>query len=354
MLQCFAPPQLPPEQQAQATRPTRYEDVTQDGRLRFLSLPNLMGDVTWRNLLANHPAHDWMFESGVVPILSRMVLRTTPGPMPPAALVDVKGWYQLAHHRNENNQIEKLFMNMGATIFAPQGYSYKEAISPGTSRIEVGSVFAEHVFTRLFAPPDQRKVTSLDGAPMPAIPNDRYCFNPAENLLATNGITPFANTESTYHLDPVSIVFGLPHTDANQHVNSLVYPRLFEEATFRRAAALGVNITTLQTEACEIAFRKPSFVGETVMILLRLVTFVENGKTRLGAVGAFVDAGISSSDLIAGKGRPRCCIRLVLQANLLRASKNTNNSIQLIFATFLFYYIYRVGQIQHKASTNTQ
>ena len=64
-------------------------------------------------------------------------------------------------------------------------------------------------------------------------------------------------------MDPTPLPLGLAHTDANQHVNSLVYPRLFEEAVLRRLATLG-KPTALLTRRAEVAFRKPAFAGEVL------------------------------------------------------------------------------------------
>ena len=65
--------------------------------------------------------------------------------------------------------------------------------------------------------------------------------------------------------DETLIVFGLVHTDSNQHVNSLVYMRLFEEAVLRRFAALGLPEPVL-ARRLEIAYRKPCFAGDRMHV----------------------------------------------------------------------------------------
>jgi hypothetical protein len=67
--------------------------------------------------------------------------------------------------------------------------------------------------------------------------------------------------DAEYHPDPVVTAFGLDHTDSNQHVNSLVYPRLFAEAALRRLAELE-RPRRLLIRALDIAYRKPSFAGD--------------------------------------------------------------------------------------------
>ena len=99
---------------------------------------------------------------------------------------------------------------------------------------------------------------------------------------------------------PRRSAFGLAHTDSNQHVNSLVYPRLFEDAALRRFAALGKLKPPVLARHVEAAFRKPCFAGERYVIALQAFTIA--GK--LGAVGAFLSDGSVTA-------RPHCCVRMM-------------------------------------------
>jgi acyl-CoA thioesterase FadM len=98
--------------------------------------------------------------------------------------------------------------------------------------------------------------------------------------------------------DATETCFGLEHTDSNQHVNSLVYPRLFAEAALRRLAAMGESRAVLVREL-DIAYRKPSFAGDRVRVHQRM--FRVGGK--LGA------AGYLAAD---GETKPRVCARILL------------------------------------------
>jgi hypothetical protein len=104
--------------------------------------------------------------------------------------------------------------------------------------------------------------------------------------------------DEDYFPDATQTCFGLEHSDSNQHVNSLVYPRMFAEAALRRLAELGRSREVL-IRALDIAFRKPSFAGDVVRIHLRMFTFGD----RVGA------AGYLSAD---GEARPRVCARILL------------------------------------------
>ena len=84
------------------------------------------------------------------------------------------------------------------------------------------------------------------------------------------------------------------HTDSNQHVNSLVYPRLFEEAVVERAfdpEARVPGAESLLVRAIDIRYRKPFFAGDRASIALAL--------EGAAATGAFVPAGAD---------RPSCTI----------------------------------------------
>src|SRR5436853_197925 len=71
---------------------------------------------------------------------------------------------------------------------------------------------------------------------LPKVPERPYAWRAPECLL-----------DEPAHATPLEpepradapVVFGIGHTDSNQHVNSLVYLRRFEEGVLRRLAELG-------------------------------------------------------------------------------------------------------------------
>ena len=92
--------------------------------------------------------------------------------------------------------------------------------------------------------------------------------------------------DADFVVDPAPLAMGLAHTDSNQHVNSLVYARLFEEAVLRRLATMGRSRDTL-ARAFDIAYRRPSFAGDVLHVRLRLWDYA-NG---LIATGSFFAEG---------------------------------------------------------------
>jgi hypothetical protein len=280
-------PEIPPEHRATAHGPLRYEDVCQDGRLTLTALPHFMGlsvfqGILVHNDLARHAAH-----AGIVSILSRLVIEAGPGPVSVRKPVTAVGGFALAHTVDDAGAVNRILLNTWAEMTAPAGRTYGPRPPNAGTPVAIGRVFGEHVFTRLFAPPGARKVTAFDPGPWPAVPPRRQDWRPPEAVLELPaGAEPL---DDRLEPDDHAVVFGLVHTDSNQHVNSLVYPRLFEEAVLRRLARRG-RATNLLARAVEMAYRKPCFAGQRVRILLQ--TYVDDGA--IGAIGTFVaeeDAG---------------------------------------------------------------
>jgi acyl-CoA thioesterase FadM len=88
-------------------------------------------------------------------------------------------------------------------------------------------------------------------------------------------------------------------------VNSLVYPRLFEEAALARIDALGVGGSWL-CRKLEVAFKRPCFAGERARVSMRLARVGD----RLFAHGFL--AGEGDRDPAS---RPRAVVRMVLEAD---------------------------------------
>jgi hypothetical protein len=236
-----------------------------------------------------------MQRQGLVAILSRLTVEGTDEPIHVGQRVDATGGYQLARHEVDGN-VEKLFLNMWVEVRGARGRVVPPE-GPGES-VVAGRVFAEHTFTRIFAAAGDRKVTRLDLEGIPPVPEATYAFSPPRTAMEL----PFdaEPLDDDYVADDAVTVFGLDHTDSNQHVNSLVYPRLFAEAAFRRFAARGRARRAL-VRALDIAYRKPSFAGDRVRVHLKTFTIGD----RVGAAGYLVDADDPAA-------RARCCARIVL------------------------------------------
>jgi hypothetical protein len=236
----------------------RYEDITQDGRIVLTAIMPGLGASVWNALLAKMPALDVFREKGILPILRRLVLTEgeKTGPFSVHVPIIYEGTWRLARERGG----DRIFVNMWCSAFAPIAHTLGPPPPRDAERVLAARVFAEHVITRPFAPPDERKVTRLDPASgLPEIPEDEHDFEPGEALIPPRVMSSLAPT------DPLTFSFGLMHTDSNQHVNSLVYPRIVEELAVRRHGN-----ANLLARSIEMRWRKPFFAGDRARVALAI------------------------------------------------------------------------------------
>ena len=299
-----AAPQVPDKQRGSGSFPVRYEDLSQDGRLMVGAATNGLDVAVWHHILREHAIARAALRQGVLPILTRLLVEATPGPFSVEPAMQAEGCYALAHGRDERGEVTRLYLNMWAELWAPRGITYGPK-PPGAGQLTLAArLFAEHVLTRPFGPADQRRVVRLEVAGEPPVPPDRYEPPPHESLLELpDGATPIDDALTP---DAAPVAFGLCHTDSNQHVNSLVYPRLFEEAALRRFAARGLP-TAVLARTLAIDYRKPAFAGEALRVVLRAFRVGE----RLGACGAFVEEAEAHDQAAA---RPRAWVRMLFEA----------------------------------------
>ena len=285
-------PSFPPGHSTTVTSSLRYEDVTMDGRLIPIAAPAALAGL-WRNLLVDHPGQRNAVQAGILPILTRLTINSLDQRIRVDRPTEWRDGFSLAHDV-DGGEVSKLFLLVWCEIYGTAGKLGRNA-SAGDFAL-AGTVFAEHTFTRPLAPPEQRKVTHFGVEGFPDVPEMRY---PAPAASTAQEAPPGAAWLDELAVDPAEYAFTLDQTDSNQHVNSLVYIRVFHDALNRRLAATGRPMR-LRSRAVDVAYRKPCFAGDTVRASLRLFEHAEG----LGAAG-----------LIAGvDGKPRCYVRVFLGA----------------------------------------
>jgi hypothetical protein len=250
----------------------RYEDITQDGRLQLAAMMPGLGAAVWKALLSQVPAIESFMAQGIFPILRRLVAVGEDRSVSVNTPIDYTGAFRFAREKDG----DRLFANMWIEARAPIASTNGPRPPKDAPRELVGRIFAEHVLTRPFAAPADRRVTKLEGPGLPPLPEDEHVFETAESLIESAG-APLAEI--------ADIPFGMMHTDSNQHVNSLVYPRVFEEAAVRhlmQTAPNGDHAKRL-ARAVELRWRKPFFAGERAKLRMH---FAEEGSV-LHVVGAF-------------------------------------------------------------------
>jgi hypothetical protein len=281
----------------------RFEDVVQDGRLVLEALPNAIGPTVWRRMLAPDRLATACRQKGIVPILARLVLEGTPGPFSVSAEIMAETAYQIAVVDDD-----RLVLDVWADLYAPIGRTHGAAPGEGT-RVLAGRVFAQHAFTKPFAPAGQRRVTRSELQEVLGIDEER-AGSPGLEAVADlvrlpAGAVPL---ESAPRLDAARVTFGLMHTDSNMHVNSLVYLRVCEEAALRRFADLGRGGNQLGRRI-DIAYRKPCFAGQTVRVAQQ--AFENEG--RMGAAAVLVPHIDGAADDAMIHGRPHAYAKILFE-----------------------------------------
>ena len=261
----------------------RYEDVAQDGRLTIAALPHALGEVTWPAFMAELGERVMRDNDGAVPILTRFVMLVGDGPISVLRPLNGTTRYQLAHTVDAAGEVNRLLLLMWVDLFGRRGTTHGFVVAGEGDALRVGRVFAEHVITRPFAAAGARKVLQLKIAGMPGIPPLQVEWRSprAAGELPASSVA----LDDSLVQDAAAIRLGVGHTDSNQHVNSLVYPRLFEDAALRHLARHGATGT--RARDFEIAYRKPCFAGEEVRIWLRAFRSSEG----MGVTGCFAPEG---------------------------------------------------------------
>lgn len=299
-------PNLPDTQRATGSFPVRYEDIAQDGRLLLEATTTALGAAVWGPLIGRHALTPYMREQGIVPILTRLVIEGAPGPFSVNHRLSASGAFELSHARTPAGEVDRIFLDMWAEVSAPIGRTHGAPPERAGETATAGRIFAEHVFTRLFAPPAQRKVARLDAPGLATVPEKQ---REARRLSAILELPVGAVAlDDGIVVDPTPIVFGLTHTDSNQHVNSLVYPRLFEDAALRRFAAHG-RATAVLARSIEIGFRKPCFAGDSMRVALRAYRLGDS----LGAVGVWVAERDATTAEAMAAARPHAYVHTVFE-----------------------------------------
>ncbi len=296
MTQIPEEPKVPTKQRTTAPVMLRYEDVCQDGRLMLGALPQALGAVVWQKLLIHHPISKPLRQAGIVPILTHVVLEGGEGPVSVAHAAQAEGTFRLGHTVNDAGETNRIVLDMWGTMIGRRGRVHGPPPEGAGDLVKAGRVFGRHVFSRLFAPPSERKVLRFDIPEVPSVPPERCEWAAFESVASLpQGAEPLEPEPSV--AEP-TLAFGLCHTDSNQHVNSMVYVRLFEEAALRRLSTLGHSSDRL-AQRVSIAYRKPFFAGERAKILLQAFSL----EGRLGAAGVFVPE--------SGEGRAHTFVQMM-------------------------------------------
>ncbi len=286
----------------------RFEDVAQDGRLRLEGVWPPIGPILW-NRMEFSKTLARLGQHGVRAVLTRVVMQGGDDPLSVRNRCEHEVRFRLAHTVDEQGQPNRLIFDTWLDSFAPRGHENNPGAPSSGPRVRVAHAYGQHVFTRPAAPAGKHRVTAFEDPELPAVPPARTeWLAPGELLWLPEDAEPL---EPAFRPDAAPIVFGLCHTDGNQHVNFLAYPRLAEEAALRRAKELGHDARLLARRA-DVGYRKPGFAGEPMRLVLRAY----RRAGRFGIVGAFLPEQRDFTERpevdAARLERPHCVVRLEL------------------------------------------
>jgi hypothetical protein len=286
----------------------RYEDICQDSRLRLAGVWPPMGRILWSKMRVAH-ALERVGAQGIRNVLSFVVMDAADEPVTVRARAQSRVRFQVGRTLDEQGQPNRIVFNTWLETRAPRGARGNPAAAPSGEPVLVARAFGQHVLTKPGAPRGQHRVLELDDADMPIAPAPMPWRDPEGILALPQGAEPL---DPAPRADALPFVFGLVHTDGNQHVNFLVYPRLVEDAALRRLAEHGLDGKLLGRRA-EVGYRRPCFAGDRMRVVLQAFRLGE----RLGVVAALVphhDGLPLEQASWEAFGRLHCTTRMLLSA----------------------------------------
>src|SRR5687768_8066392 len=131
-------PTLPPEQRARGHVGMRYEDIAQDGSLKVGGMPHAIGMVCFRDLWQPTQLYQESRAQGILPILSRMVMQASGGPVSIRNAVEVEGAYDLGHTLDANGGLNRLLLCMYTELYGPAARTHDPQPDNAGERVHVG------------------------------------------------------------------------------------------------------------------------------------------------------------------------------------------------------------------------
>lgn len=284
------------------TRP-RYEDICQDGRLRIQGAWAPIGPILWGGKIPGLlPFMLASRDDGVRSVLTRVFLDGGVGPMSAMSPVETEVRTELARNLDDEGNLRRLLLNTWLVSKAPLGKHGDPSVpASGEPRI-ISRAYGQHVMTRPAAPAGKHHVTALK------MNGEDYLPEPVGEYFPPEGAVEIPSGATLIETDPrddvVPVVFGLTHTDPNQHVNFLAYANIVESVALRRLHELGFDALFL-AKKMELGYRKPCFAGQTCSVVMQAFRY----EGDLGVAVAITDAPPGT-----GFGTPReirCAARVI-------------------------------------------
>jgi hypothetical protein len=246
----------------------------------------------------------WGREHGLRTVLTRVVLDVENVAVGPRVPARTELRYRFEHARDAGGAVRRLFFSTWLRTDAPPVEGGGPVDRPSGAPRVVARAYGQRTFARLDAPPGQRSVTELPHRGVP--PHVGQSVDARSLLELPPGAVPLDDAPRP---SPLRVVFGLSHTDANQHVNFMAYPRYLEQAALGRSVELGRG-AEIMARRVELGYRRPSFAGEIIRLVLRAFALGDD----LGVCAAFVDDADDAelARTFEAPDRVRCAARMLL------------------------------------------
>jgi hypothetical protein len=297
-------PEVADHQRGERDLGVRYEDLTQDSRLRLEGVWPAMGRILWTDLPVAQSLGR-LAAQGIRNVLARVLMQCENEPLTARLPAKSEVRYELAHTVDAEGRPNRRLLLTHLRTLGWRGTPDNPVALPTGDRVLAARAYGMHVFTRPTARGGDHRVLELHDEVLGDELGPRVELPAPQELLELPAGATWIEPAPTP--DPAPTVFGLSHTDGNQHVNFQAYPRLVEDAALRRLHALHLGGRWLGRRL-EVAYRKPCFAGERMQIVVRAF---ERGEAR-GVVAAFAEPNARAADDWAAWGKPRCTVRMLL------------------------------------------
>ncbi len=271
-------------------RRIHFDDVDQQYRLKIRAFINLCMPAILRDLERDMALNE-MRSSGVVPIMFALSFETYANHLGFKGRIETEHTVRLCRDvqakPKDGSQppVERLLVDMNIDIAAQTARYDPHALGGAelsSDTVPAGRMRAVHVLTKPTAPAGQRGVTQVPTALSGLVVHSwDEPYPSVEGLQAVpTGYEPHDSGEWREQ----RTVWGLSNTDINQHVNVVEYITNIENHFARMLHGARLAVVEHRVERTDILFRKPSFMGDVVVMRGDLYT---NGEQTLLLAGFY-------------------------------------------------------------------
>ncbi|MCB0218350.1 MAG: hypothetical protein KDH09_01530 [Chrysiogenetes bacterium] len=253
-----------------------FDDITERYALKMTSLARMGAPVNWALFQKEVMPPHLRLKKGLAAIVYRQELEITDTPLQIQTPLKVLVKLQLG--KNGEGEDTRIIARSDVEVLGtPMG---------GGELVSAGRMMIDHVFTRLTAPPPERRVRAFDpemdfSAPTPAREFDYLA--PQALLDPPAGYEPLG--EAVCDGEPHVWPYG--NTDPNLHIHMMDYVGFGATFATDQFARLGKPATDYFFNRCSVVYRRPFFTGDPYHRRGRAFTLDGGAPTDLALCGAY-------------------------------------------------------------------